>query len=123
MAVDRGAQRARPGRGINPQTIGALYIGSESHPYAVKPSGTVVAEAIGATPEVHVADLEFACKAGTEGMFLATSLVKSGTVKYALGDRRRHLPGGARRRPRVLGRGRRAPPTCSAPTRTVCWSS
>ena len=31
---------------INPLDIGALYIGSESHPYAVKPSGTVVADAL-----------------------------------------------------------------------------
>ena len=27
--------------GIDPQEIGCCYIGSESHPYAVKPSGTV----------------------------------------------------------------------------------
>ena len=47
--------------GIAPSEIGAVYIGSESHPYAVKPSGTVLAEAIGATPEVHTADFEFAC--------------------------------------------------------------
>ncbi len=70
--------------GIDPQGIGAVYVGSESHPYAVKPSGTVVAEALGATPEVHTADLEFACKAGTEGMFLALSLVEAGAVEYGL---------------------------------------
>ena len=70
--------------GIDPREIGAVYIGSESHPYAVKPSGTVVAEALGATPEVHTADLEFACKAGTEGMFLALSLVQAGAIKYGL---------------------------------------
>ena len=46
--------------GIDPQKVGALYIGSESHPYAVKPSGTVVAEALGIGPSVHVADFEFA---------------------------------------------------------------
>ena len=69
---------------INPAEIGAVYIGSESHPYAVKPSGTVLAEAIGATPEVHTADLEFACKAGTEGLFLALGLVKAGEIKYGL---------------------------------------
>ena len=34
--------------GIDPIDIGAVYVGSESHPYAVKPSGTVLAEAIGA---------------------------------------------------------------------------
>ena len=31
---------------VDPQDIGAIYVGSESHPYAVKPSGTIVAEAI-----------------------------------------------------------------------------
>jgi hydroxymethylglutaryl-CoA synthase len=69
---------------INPKEIGAVYIGSESHPYAVKPSGTVLAEALGATPEVHTADLEFACKAGTEGMYVVLNLVKSGDIKYGL---------------------------------------
>ncbi len=71
--------------GVNPQRVGALYIGSESHPYAVKPSGTVVAEALGIGPEVHIADLEFACKAGTEAMFVAFGLVESGRVEYAMG--------------------------------------
>jgi len=70
--------------GIDPARIGAVYIGSESHPYAVKPSGTVVAEALGIAPEVHVADFEFACKAGTEAMFVALSIVESGRAEYAL---------------------------------------
>jgi hydroxymethylglutaryl-CoA synthase len=69
---------------INPKEIGAVYIGSESHPYAVKPSGTVLAEALGATPEVHTADFEFACKAGTEGMYVVLNLVKTGDIKYGL---------------------------------------
>jgi hydroxymethylglutaryl-CoA synthase len=69
---------------INPKDIGAVYVGSESHPYAVKPSGTTVAEAIGAVPECHCADFEFACKAGSEAMFVTLALVKSGYMKYAL---------------------------------------
>jgi hydroxymethylglutaryl-CoA synthase len=69
---------------IDPAKIGALYIGSESHPYAVKPSGTVVAEALGVVPEVHIADYEFACKAGTEAMFVAYGLVKADQVVYAM---------------------------------------
>jgi len=71
--------------GIDPSQIGAAYIGSESHPYAVKPSGTVLIDALGIGPEVHVADFEFACKAGTEAMFVALGLVESGRVEYALG--------------------------------------
>jgi hydroxymethylglutaryl-CoA synthase len=83
---------------IDPKEIGALYIGSESHPYAVKPSGTVVAEAIGAIPDVHIADYEFACKAGTEAMFVCYSLVKADLVKYAMGigaDTSQGAPGDA----------------------------
>lgn len=71
--------------GIDPQRVGALYIGSESHPYAVKPSGTVASEALGIGPELHVADFEFACKAGTEAMFVALGLVESGRMDYAMG--------------------------------------
>jgi hydroxymethylglutaryl-CoA synthase len=83
MAVE-GSKRALKRAGIDPRDLGAVYVGSESHPYAVKPSGTVLAEALGATPEVHTADFEFACKAGTEGMFVALSLVQAGAAKYAL---------------------------------------
>ncbi len=83
---------------IDPRRIGAVYIGSESHPYAVKPSGTVLAEALGATPDVHTADFEFACKAGTEGMFVAYGLVKAGLIEYGLGvgaDTSQGAPGDA----------------------------
>ena len=76
MSVE-ASKNALKRAGIDPREIGAVYVGSESHPYAVKPSGTVLAEALGATPEVHTADLEFACKAGTEGMFIALGLVES----------------------------------------------
>ena len=83
MSVE-AARHALARSGTDPGRLGAVYVGSESHPYAVKPSGTVVAEAVGATPEVHCADFEFACKAGTEGMFVGLSLVRSGDVESAL---------------------------------------
>lgn len=78
------AKNALKRAGIDPQEIGAVYVGSESHPYAVKPSGTVVAEALGITPDVHIADYEFACKAGTEAMFVGYSQVKADVLKYVL---------------------------------------
>ena len=61
-----------------------MCIRDRSHPYAVKPSGTTVAEAIGATPDIHCADFEFACKAGSEAMFVALSHVEAKQMKYAL---------------------------------------
>lgn len=69
---------------IDPTLIRAVWVGSESHPYAVKPTSTVVAEAIGATPHTQAADWEFACKAGTEAMQAAIGFVGSGMAHYAL---------------------------------------
>jgi hydroxymethylglutaryl-CoA synthase len=69
---------------IDKKKIGALFVGSESHPYAVKPSGTVVAEALGLSTNLMVADLEFACKAGTAGMQAGYGLVKAGEMEYAM---------------------------------------
>jgi hydroxymethylglutaryl-CoA synthase len=92
------AKNAVARAGIDPQKIGAVYIGSESHPYAVKPSGTVLIDALGIGPDVHVADFEFACKAGSEAMFVAYSHVKSGNMDYALGigaDTSQGAPGDA----------------------------
>ena len=70
--------------GIDPLELRAVWVGSESHPYAVKPSGTVVAEAIGASPHIQAGDWEFACKAGTEAIVAGIGLVGSGMGKYAL---------------------------------------
>lgn len=69
---------------IKSKDIGAIYVGSESHPYAVKPTGTIVGEAIGATPDLKVADYEFACKAGTAAIQTCMALVKAKMVKYGL---------------------------------------
>jgi len=64
--------------------IQTLFIGSESHPYAVKPSGTVVKEALGLSDQLAMADLQFACKAGTQSLQIALSYVHSGMAKIGL---------------------------------------
>jgi len=69
---------------LSPEEIRAVWVGSESHPYAVKPTSTIVAEAIGAVPNVQAADWQFACKAGTEAMVAAIGFVGSGMADYAL---------------------------------------
>jgi hydroxymethylglutaryl-CoA synthase len=67
---------------IDPTDIGAIYVGSESHPYAVKPTSTIVAEALSATPNMTAADFEFACKAGTAAIQTCLGLVGSDLIKY-----------------------------------------
>ncbi|WP_295721260.1 hydroxymethylglutaryl-CoA synthase [uncultured Methanobrevibacter sp.] len=80
MAARNALKRAQ----IDSKKIGAVYVGSESHPYAVKPTATIVADAIDATPNLTAADLEFACKAGTAGIQINMGLVESGMIDYGL---------------------------------------
>jgi len=98
MAIEAARNALIRSGGIDPQEVRAVWVGSESHPYAVKPTGTIVAEAIGATPATLGADLEFACKAGSEAMQMAIALVGSGMARYALAagvDTAQGRPGGA----------------------------
>ncbi len=83
MSIE-AARNAIARAGIDPEDLRAVWVGSESHPYAVKPSGAVVAEAIGASNNIQSGDWEFACKAGTEAMVAAIGMVGSGMGKYAL---------------------------------------
>jgi hydroxymethylglutaryl-CoA synthase len=69
---------------IDPQQIRAVWVGSESHPYAVKPTSTIVAESIGTSPNIQAADWEFACKAGTEAVQASIGIVGSGMGDYTL---------------------------------------
>jgi hydroxymethylglutaryl-CoA synthase len=73
---------ARAGKA--PKKIGALFLGSESHPYAVNPSTTKVAEILGMGPDYFTADLEFACKAGTAAMQIVTAFLLAGQIEYGL---------------------------------------
>jgi len=83
MAVE-ASRSALLRAGINPKDIGAVYVGSESHPYVVKPSSSIVAEALDATPELTAADLEFACKAGTAAIQIVMGLIESGRTRYGM---------------------------------------
>lgn len=69
---------------IDTEEIGAITIGSESHPYAVKPSSTIVAGLLGLSENLLAVDLEFACKAGTTGMQLLSAFAEKGHAKYCL---------------------------------------
>ncbi len=83
MSIE-AARNAVARANIDPAEIRAVWVGSESHPYAVKPTSTIVAEAIGAVPHTQAADWQFACKAGTEAMQAAIGFVGSGMASYAL---------------------------------------
>ncbi|MEW6528467.1 MAG: hydroxymethylglutaryl-CoA synthase [Candidatus Micrarchaeota archaeon] len=84
IAVE-AAKNAIRHAGIDAQKLGAIYVGSESKVYAVKPNATIVAEAVGAGPKnLTAADLEFACKAGTAGIQMLMGMVKSEMIEAGM---------------------------------------
>ena len=83
MSIEAG-RNALARAEIDPAAIRALWVGSESHPYAVKPTSVIVAEALGVGPSTLAADWQFACKAGTEALQAAIALVGSGMGQHAM---------------------------------------
>src|SRR5437667_131041 len=63
IALEAAAQSLNTFDGA-PTDIDVLFVGSESHPYAVNPTSTIVGELLGVGHNYLAADLEFACKAG-----------------------------------------------------------
>jgi len=76
----QAARWAMKRAGIIGDDVDAIYVGSESHPYAVKPTATIVGAAIASTPHMTAADYEFACKAGTAAFQTCMGLVSSGMI-------------------------------------------
>ena len=63
MSIE-AARNALARAGISPADLRAVWVGSESHPYAVKPTSTIVAEAIGATPHIQAGGLGVCLQGG-----------------------------------------------------------
>lgn len=64
--------------------IKALAVGSESHPYAVKPTSTIVGEILGIPHNYLAIDTQFACKAATAAMRLISKMDELKENKYGL---------------------------------------
>lgn len=65
------------------EDVGAIFVGTESKVYAVKPTSTIVAQALGQN-NVLAADFEFACKAGTEAIQVISGLVGSSMIGHGI---------------------------------------
>ncbi len=83
LAVEATLNAALP-FGFDLNQIDAITVGSESHPYAVKPSATTIAGILGLKTNLLAVDLEFACKAGTAGIQLLSGLTETKKIKYCL---------------------------------------
>lgn len=83
ISVEAGKKAISMAR-IKAEQIQGVYVGSESHPYAVNPTSTTVAEYLGVGNDYFAADLEFACKAGTAGMQVIVGLLSAENINYGL---------------------------------------
>ncbi len=64
--------------------IQALYLGSESPIYAVKPEVTLLINFLGLEPEMFGADIEFACRAGLDAAIIVAQFIEAGSVEVGL---------------------------------------
>ena len=78
------ANQALETSGIPSSQVSAVFVGSESHPYAVKPTSGMLVAALNLDPFSHASDLEFACKAGTAGVQIIDGFVRSRQIRFGL---------------------------------------
>lgn len=83
LAIE-SAQIAIESGSIDLADIKALAVGSESHPYAVKPTSTIVGEILGIPHNYLAIDTQFACKAATAAMRLISKMDELKEHKYGL---------------------------------------
>lgn len=83
IAYEAAVQACLP-QHCQPKDIGALFVGSESHPYAVNPTSTIVGDLLGVGHNYLAADMEFACKAGTAGIQATVGLIQSGQIQMGM---------------------------------------
>jgi len=83
MGVEAGLAALKMGK-VPPEKLEAIYVGSESHPYAVNPSATIIGEALGVGRNYLAADLEFACKAATAGMENLAGLLEADLINCGI---------------------------------------
>ena len=69
---------------VNGEEVDAVFFGTESKPYAVKPSATIVADALGIKRKKLASDMEFACRAAGEGLRIGVGLVGGGFAQNVL---------------------------------------
>jgi hydroxymethylglutaryl-CoA synthase len=66
------------------ESIGALFLGTGTSPYATKAAATVLQDALGLPANVLTTDVQCAEKSGSTALLMANGLVASGQIEHAL---------------------------------------
>ncbi len=83
LAAD-AATSALKRSGVKKESIGALFLGTQTSPYLTRPSATIVAEMLGLKREVFAVDLQFSGKSGSAALLNSMAWVLAGMTEAAL---------------------------------------
>ncbi len=78
------AKEALSQSGVDGEQVNALFLGTCTNPYDSRPSATIISEAIGTSPHIMGADIQFSGKSGTTAIQVCLGLVKSGMARIGL---------------------------------------
>ncbi len=83
MSVD-AAKNALKMAKLEAKEIGAIFLGSSTFPYVMKPASSIVLEALGAPNNTFISDVQFSGKSGTVALQICLALVGQKLAKNAL---------------------------------------
>jgi len=69
---------------INPKEIDAVFVGSESYPYAVKSISNIYKDLLGVSKNCFTQDISNACAAASLAILNAIAMIEAGMIKMAL---------------------------------------
>lgn len=71
-------------RGVDPASVDALLLGTQTSPYLTRSGGAIVAEMLGLRSDVFVSDVQFSDKSGTAAVLLGVGWIRGGLGRRVL---------------------------------------
>lgn len=71
-------------RGVDPASVDALLLGTQTSPYLTRAGAAIVAEMLGLRPDVFVSDVQFSDKSGTAAVLLGIAWIRGGLGRRVL---------------------------------------
>ncbi|GIK50158.1 MAG: hydroxymethylglutaryl-CoA synthase [Hyphomonadaceae bacterium] len=81
LAIEAGHQALE---GVAPESVGAVFLGTQSGPYVDRANAAIVAEALLCGLDTFATDVQFSGKSGTSALLAALAFVRAGMADAAL---------------------------------------
>lgn len=81
LAAEAGERALRD---VDPSSVDALLLGTQTNPYLTRPGAAIVAEMLGLRPDVLASDVQFSDKSGTTAVLLGAAWIRGGLGRRVL---------------------------------------